>query len=120
MKSSSTEVTRKQLQKKSKSNGDLSVLKIQNKCNEICLILKALSHPTRLLIMGHLINGPKSVNLLVDLCQISQSQMSQFLTRMKLEGLVKSTKTGKSQIYSIADQRLAHLLHTIQLEYCPK
>ena len=44
--------------------------------------------------------------------------MSQFLTRMKLEGLIKSTKEGKSQIYSVADKKLVHLLKTIQEEYC--
>lgn len=96
----------------------VSIHKIKNSCDNVCLILKSLSHPTRLLIMGHLTNSPKSVNALVDLCQISQSQMSQFLTRMKLEGLVSSTKDGKSQIYSIADQKLVHLLKTIQEEYC--
>lgn len=96
----------------------VSIHKIKDSCDDVCLILKALSHPTRLLIMGHLTNSPKSVNALVDLCQISQSQMSQFLTRMKLEGLIKSTKEGQSQIYSVADKKLVHLLKTIQEEYC--
>lgn len=120
MKNANAHTKNKKLIKKPHPIGNLSVSKIQSKCDEICLILKALSHPTRLLIMGHLTNGPKSVNSLVNLCQISQSQMSQFLTRMKLEGLIHSTKDGKSQIYSIADDRLAHLLHTIQVEYCQK
>jgi len=58
------------------------------------------------------------VGELIDLCQISQSQMSQFLTRMKNEGLLDSEKKGKYQVYSISDERLIHLMEVIQKEYC--
>jgi len=44
--------------------------------------------------------------------------MSHFLMRMKLSGLIKSEKAGKYQYYSVADQRLVHLMKTIQTEYC--
>lgn len=95
-----------------------SVHKLENSCQEVCLILKSLSHPQRLLILGHLLGGPKTVGQLVDLCGASQSQMSQFLTRMKLEGLVGSEKDGKYQVYALADKRLIRLMKTIQTEYC--
>ncbi len=96
----------------------VSINKIKRSCEEVCSILKALSHPQRLMILSHLLQGPKSVGELVDLCEASQSQMSQFLTRMKYEGLVQSQKDGAYQIYSIADERLIHLMKTIQKEYC--
>ena len=96
----------------------ISIPKIKKSCEEVCLILKALSHPQRLLILGHLLQGPKTVSQLVDLCEASQSQMSQFLTRMKLEGLINSEKEGKFQHYQIADRRLIRLMKTIQSEYC--
>ncbi|MGE5086408.1 MAG: ArsR/SmtB family transcription factor [Bacillota bacterium] len=96
----------------------VSISKIKDSCEEVCLILKALSHPQRLLILGHLLNGPKTVSELVDLCEVSQSQMSQFLTRMKTEGLIDSEREGKFQYYSVADQRLVRLMKTIQAEYC--
>ncbi len=95
-----------------------SIRKIRKSCEEVCLILKALSHPQRLLILGHLLEGSKTVGELVDLCEASQSQMSQFLIRMKFEGLVSSKKNGKYQVYSLADRRLIHLMRTIQSEYC--
>ncbi len=98
----------------------LSIPKIKKSCTEVCLILKSLSHPQRLLILGHLLQGSKTVTQLVDLCDVSQSQMSQFLTRMKLEGLIGSAKDGTSQVYTIADKRLIHLMKTIQTEYCKK
>ena len=84
----------------------------------MALILKSLSHPQRLLILGHLLQSSRTVGELVDLCEISQSQMSQFLTRMKAEGLLDSEKLGKYQIYSISDKRLIHLMEVIQREYC--
>ena len=83
-------------------------------------MLKALAHPQRLMIMGHLLQGPKSVGELVDACEASQSQISHFLARMKLEGLVSSEREGKHVVYSVADKRLMKLMHVIQSEYCER
>ena len=96
----------------------VSIKKMQNSCEQVSQILKALSHPQRLMVLGHLLQGPKAVGELVDLCEVSQSQMSQFLIRMKYEGLVSSEKDGKFQVYSLADKRLVQLMKTIQSEYC--
>lgn len=96
----------------------VSVVKIKRSCEAVCQILKALSHPQRLLILGHLLRGPKTVGDLLNLCDISQSQMSQFLTRMKVEGLIKSERSGKYSVYSLADKRLVNMMQTIQSEYC--
>ena len=81
-------------------------------------ILKAISHPQRLLILGHLLTGEKTVGELEGVCDISQSQLSQFLNRMKLEGLLESRRAGRNQYYFVADERLKHLMDTIQQEYC--
>lgn len=96
----------------------VSISKLKKSCEEVCLILKALSHPQRLIILGYLLQGPKRVNELVELCDTSQSQMSQFLTRMKFEGLIESKKQGVYQSYSIADKRLVNLIKALQKEYC--
>lgn len=100
-----------------KKVNSLSINKIKKSCSEVCLILKALSHPQRLLILGHLLNSPKTVSELVEVTELSQSQMSQFLTRMKFEGLITSERQGKFQIYSISDKRLFRLMQTLQDEY---
>lgn len=92
--------------------------KIKRSCDEVAIILKALSHPQRLLILGHLLQGEKTVSQLEEECDISQSQLSQFLARMKLEGLVGNRKDGRYQYYFVADERLQHLMATIQKEYC--
>lgn len=96
----------------------VSIAKITKSCEEVCSILKALSHPQRLLVLVHLMKGPKTVSDLVELCGTSQSQMSQFLVRMKYEGLISSEKDGKYQYYSVKDKRLLPLLKAIQTEFC--
>lgn len=96
----------------------VSVQKIKESCVEVSQMLKALSHPQRLLIMGNLLQGPKTVSELVDMCEASQSQISHFLTRMKLEGLVKAERDGRFVHYSVADGRLVKLMRVIQAEYC--
>lgn len=95
-----------------------SMKKMKKSCEEVCVILKALSHPHRLLIMGYLLEGPKTVGDLVELCDTSQPQMSQFLIRMKHEGLLTAEKDGKYQVYSLTDARLIQLMKTLQSEYC--
>lgn len=68
--------------------------------------------------MGHLAQGPKTVSELTERCEISQSQLSQFLGRMKSEGLVTSERQGKFQYYAVADERLVHLIAAIQNIFC--
>jgi DNA-binding transcriptional ArsR family regulator len=60
-----------------------------------------------------------SVLELVDMCEISQSQMSQFLSRMKAEGLVQCRRDGTYQYYSLADKKLEELLKFLHATYCP-
>lgn len=96
----------------------VSVKKFEKSCKEVCAILKALSNEQRLLLLVHLLNGPKTVSELVLLCDISQSQVSQYLIRMKLEGLIESEKNGKFQTYYISDSRIVKILAAIQAEYC--
>ncbi len=95
-----------------------AILSMENSCEDVSRILKSMAHPRRLMILGHLSSGDKTVTELVDLCGISQSQMSHFLARMNIEGLVKSDRDGKFKIYTIADKRLKKVLNVIQKEFC--
>lgn len=95
-----------------------SIKKLERACAEASRILKALSHPRRLLIMGHLLQGPKTVGELVSLCETMQPQMSHFLTRMKIEGLLTAERQGRFIVYSVSDRRLIRLMKSIQAEYC--
>ena len=95
-----------------------SISKMENKCVEVSGLLRALSHPQRLMILGHLTQGEKTVSELQELCGISQSQLSQFLGRMKLEGLVDCHRKGRFQYYGAKDERVIKLIEAIHMIYC--
>ncbi len=97
---------------------NFSAARIKKSCLKVSQLLKALSHPSRLVIMGNLLEGPKTVGQLADCCNGTQPQVSHFLTRMKFEGLVQSHREGKHVVYSVADRRLVSLIKVIQNEYC--
>jgi DNA-binding transcriptional ArsR family regulator len=88
------------------------------KCDEVSQVLKSLSHPTRLKVLCQVIDQERSVNELTEFCGISQSAMSQFLNRMKAEGIVSSRRDGNHVYYGISDPKLAKLLRAIKEIYC--
>lgn len=88
------------------------------KCDDVSQALKSLSHPVRLKILCQVIEGEKTVNELTEFCEISQSAMSQFLNRMREEGIVDSRREGTRVYYSVADKSLVKLLKAIKEIYC--
>ena len=95
-----------------------SVTQMRAICPRACEVLRALSHPYRLMILVHLLSGQKTVTELVKICEGSQSQISQYLNRMKAEGLVVSSRDGKMQYYRLADARIEKLVSTIHQTFC--
>ena len=91
---------------------------MKQKCDSVARVLKALAHPQRLLILCMLANGEKSVGEIEKACEASQSAVSQFLTRMRLEGLVSSEKRGLFVFCKIADPKLNQLIQSLYKIYC--
>lgn len=96
----------------------ISIKKITKSCNDVSSLLKAMAHPQRLIILSHLVKGEKTVSELVENCDLAQSRISQFLIRMKMDGLLECERVGKYQYYKIADQRLIELILVLQDSYC--
>lgn len=80
--------------------------------------LKAISHEGRLMILCHLVSGEKSVTELEDLLSARQAAVSQQLSRLRLEGLVKPRRDGKAIYYSLADQRAVKVLEVVYDLFC--
>lgn len=66
---------------------------------EIC---KTLSNPKRLEIINLLRDRERSVNELVSLAKISQSNISQHLTILRQNNLVSTKRKGKNIYYKLA------------------
>jgi DNA-binding transcriptional ArsR family regulator len=92
--------------------------KLADQCELVANTFKILSHPQRLMVLCHLTEGEKSVGQLVELCGNTQSHMSQFLNRMKLEGVVESRREGTSVYYTIASKEITDLLSYMGKNYC--
>jgi DNA-binding transcriptional ArsR family regulator len=96
----------------------MNLNEMNKKCGEVTTIMKALAHPQRLMIMCHLAEGEKNVGEMLELCEISQSQLSQFLNRMNRERLLKIRKEGNFVFYSIADKNVLKLIQSMQKIFC--
>ncbi len=80
--------------------------------------LKAISHEGRLMILCHLATGEKSVTELEDLLAARQAAVSQQLSRLRLEGLVKPRRDGKAIYYSLTDDRPKQIMEVVYDLFC--
>ncbi|WP_052249709.1 metalloregulator ArsR/SmtB family transcription factor [Tateyamaria sp. ANG-S1] len=80
--------------------------------------LKAISHEGRLMILCHLVSGEKSVTELEDLLSARQAAVSQQLSRLRLEGLVKPRREGKAIYYSLTDDRPKQIMEVVYDLFC--
>lgn len=86
-----------------------------SRAREASSLLKSLSHEARLLIMCHLMGGEKSVTELERSLGRRQAAVSQQLARLRLDGLVRARRHGKTIFYSVASQPAAEVLSALQL-----
>jgi DNA-binding transcriptional ArsR family regulator len=76
--------------------------------------LKALAHPTRLMILQLLIESERPVGELEKLLEVSQANLSQHLNLMKDKKLLASRRAGNQVYYRLHDNRLMGLMALIQ------
>lgn len=93
-------------------------LMLIDKCEEVAGLLKNLSHPQRLILLCKIAESPRTVGDLQEICGMSQSLTSQFLAKMKAEGLVASEKDGKFVTYHIEDERILKVINSLNKIFC--
>ena len=72
--------------------------------------LFALSAPSRVLIMGCLLDGPRSVSDLTGALGMEQSAVSHQLRVLREHNLVRAEKAGRRRLYALYDEDVAALL----------
>jgi DNA-binding transcriptional ArsR family regulator len=70
----------------------------------------ALSTPSRVLILGCLLDGPHSVSELMDALGMEQSAVSHQLRVLRDHTLVKVERAGRQRLYALHDEHVAALL----------
>ena len=81
--------------------------------------MKAIAHPTRLAILGHLYEGEElTVSKIHELVNIEQSTASHHLGILKDKGILLSRREGKNTLYSIKNKNLKKLVECINVCAC--
>ena len=82
-------------------------------------LLKLLGNEKRLLILCFLAaRGEMTVGELVDVVQLSQSALSQHLSKLRADGLVAFRRTSQTLHYRVADKRALRVLQVLKEIFC--
>ena len=87
---------------------------ILQKTWKISQILKNFSNENKLAILCFLWEKEKNVSEIMKCSKISQSQISQYLWKMKLEWVLESRKDWKEVFYKIADKQTLKLIEKLK------
>lgn len=94
---------------------EISAEKIESAAN----MMKAIAHPMRLAILGHLSDGEElTVTKIHELVNIEQSTASHHLGILKDKGILVSRREGKNTWYTIRNKNLKNLLECINVCAC--
>lgn len=80
--------------------------------------LKVLANPDRLKILCVLVDGELNVQQIEDCTDIHQPSLSQQLTVLRNNHMVKTRRDGKQIFYSVADEKVLKLMQTLYELYC--
>jgi len=98
----------------------LNVNEMRKNAESSAAFLKLLANPTRLLVLCNLIEGERCVGDLEKDLDISQSALSQHLSKMRDEGIVKANRQGQHIFYSISDSNAIEVLNVLYDLFCKK
>lgn len=92
--------------------------KLVSHCETVADLLKSIAHPQRLKILCSLAQGEATVSQLEKYCGASQSSVSQYLGKMKSEGLLASRRDGQSIYYKIDSPELLKMMNAMYKIFC--
>ena len=100
--------------------GDAADLKkLTKQAGEAAQLLKLLGNEKRLLILCFLAaRGEMTVGELVGVVKLSQSALSQHLSKLRADGLVAFRRTSQTLHYRVADKRALQVLQVLKQIYC--
>ena len=81
-------------------------------------LLKSLASRNRLLLLCHLVEGERSVGELARLIDARETAVSQQLSLLRKDGLVRTRRSGQTIHYSLASSEAAKIIETLHGLYC--
>jgi len=92
--------------------------KMQKRALEVSEFLKCFGSPHRLLVLCQLVEGEKSVTQLIEATGISQTSMSQHLSKLKTEGLIDFRREHRTLYYSISNPAVMNIMNALFDIFC--
>ena len=87
---------------------------IIERADNIANVMKNFSNKDKLAILCFLWNEEKNVSEIMKCSSISQSQISQYLWKMKLEWILGSDKKWKEVFYKITDEKVLEIISAMK------
>jgi DNA-binding transcriptional ArsR family regulator len=92
--------------------------KLQKNAKKAAGLLKSMSHPSRLMVLCHLMNGECPVSVLNKAVPLSQSALSQHLASLRDAGLVETRRESQIIHYRLNSEAVADILQVLYRIYC--
>lgn len=97
----------------------LEIDQMRENAGEAADFLRVLSNRPRLMILCHLLEARElAVGQLVERVGISQSALSQHLSKLRDQGLVAFRREAQTLFYRIADHRAERILAVLHELFC--
>jgi DNA-binding transcriptional ArsR family regulator len=105
--------------KRLRKNKSSDLYKLAAQAAEAAHVLNLLGNEKRLLILCYLMAGKElKVGDIVSAVQISQSALSQHLTKLREAGIVTFRRDSQTLYYRISDPRVNKLIKLLKSLYC--
>ncbi len=89
-----------------------------HQASQAARLLNSMSNPHRLRILCELHEGELMVGELQERIGIAQSNLSQQLSRLRRDGLVKTRRESQKIFYTLASDDVVRLIHVLHEIFC--
>ena len=92
----------------------MKMRKLSEHSNSAAALLSAMANPKRLLILCNLVNGEVPVGVLANQVGLSQSALSQHLSKLRAQKLVKTRRDAQTIYYSSNASQVLTILSALE------
>jgi ArsR family transcriptional regulator len=101
-------------------DANINLQKMQSSADDACRLMKVLSNRDRMMLLCQISQGEKCVGELEVCLDIQQPTLSQQLTVLRNEALVKTRREGKQIYYSHSNHVALEVMNVLYQNYCSK
>jgi len=99
---------------------NINLKEMQASADDACRLMKVLSNRDRMMLLCQIGQGEKCVGDLEDSLDIHQPTLSQQLTVLRNEELVRTRRDGKQIYYSLSNNVALSVMDVLYQNYCSK